>query len=288
MIIPQIAENLTKSGTATPPAHCPVCGAETEIRSENGIKTLHGPNMECPAKKVKAFTQFVSRNAMNIDGLSEATLEKFVDEAMITDFADIFSLDKWREKIVSMDGMGEKSFRNLVNAAETASHTTPDRLLYALGIPNIGVANARMIAKHCKNKWNAIQNLTEEELMSIDGIGDVMARAYTEYFRKEENIRKLQELLPLLDIDETYEEQKASSISGKTFVITGSLRHFENRDTCKQKIESLGGKVAGSVSKKTDYLINNDNTSNSSKNRKAGELGIPVITEDEFIAMIEA
>ena len=286
MIIPQIAENLTKSGTVTAPEKCPVCGADTQVHDENGVKTLHCPNPKCPAKMVKSFTHFVSRNAMNIEGLSEATLEKLIDEAMIVKFADIFMMDKWRDKMISMEGFGEKSFENLLKAADAASHTIPSRLLYALGIPNIGVANARMISKACKNKWSAIQNLTVEELSAIDGIGDIMAKAYVEYFENEENKQRVAELLDVLTIDESFEEQHVSAISGKTFVITGSLTHFDNRDACKEKIESLGGKTAGSVSKKTDYLINNDSTSGSSKNKKARDLGIPVITEEEFLAMI--
>lgn len=287
MIIPQIAENLTKSAGITPPDTCPVCGAATEIHDENGVRTLHCPNPQCPAKMVKSFTHFVSRNAMNIEGLSEATLEKLIDEAMVVQFADLFKMERWREKMVQMDGFGEKSFDNLIQAAKTASNTTPARLLYALGIPNIGVANARMIARHCRNKWEEIQNLTTEELSSIDGIGEVMAKAYAAYFQDEEHLRSVKELLQVLTLDETFEEQQTTSISGKTFVITGSLEHFENRDACKEKIESLGGKTAGSVSKKTDYLINNDILSGSSKNKKAKDLGIPIITEEQFLAMIE-
>ena len=270
----------------TPPEACPVCGPATEIHDENGVKTLHCPNPQCPAKMVKSFTHFVSRNAMNIEGLSEATLEKFIDEAMIKKFANLFRMDRWRDKMVQMEGFGEKSFQNLLDAAEKASHTTPARLLYALGTPNIGVANAKMIARACRTDWNQIQSLTAEDLSAIDGIGDVMAKAYVDYFQDEENRQRVAELLEVLIIDETFEEQSASSISGKTFVITGSLEHFENRDACKEKIESLGGKTAGSVSKKTDYLINNDSTSGSSKNKKAKELGIPIITEEEFLAMI--
>lgn len=287
MIIPQIAENKTKgSKPFAPPAECPVCGSETRIHDENGIKTLHCPNPECPAKMIKSFTHFVSRNAMNIEGLSEATLEKFIDEALIRKPADIFRMDKWRERIVTMEGFGEKSFDNLLAAAEKASHTTPERVLYALGIPNIGVANAKMIAKACRNSWQEIQNLTEEKLMSIEGIGDIMAKAYVQYFAKEENREKVEDLLSVLDIDESFEEA-GSTLEGKTFVITGSLNHFENRDEAKARIEQLGGKTAGSVSSKTDYLINNDISSGSSKNKKAKELGVPIITEEEFLEMIK-
>lgn len=293
MIIPQIAENLSKGSSdggrrrpVTPPDRCPVCGGETEVRSEKGIKTLHCPNPECPAKMVKSFTHFVSRNAMNIEGLSEATLEKFIDEALIVNFADIFRMEKHRDRVVTMDGFGEKSFDNLLEAADKARRTTPQRLLYALGIPNIGVANARMIAAACRNKWQEIQNLTFEQLTGIDGIGDVMARAYVDYFENPENVKKVEQLLEVLELDESFEEA-GGRLQGKTFVITGSLNHFDNRDACKAEILRLGGKTAGSVSSRTSYLINNDINSNSSKNKKAKELNVPIITEEQFLEMIK-
>lgn len=296
MIIPQIAQNKSKGLDATedgaprrlcaPPEKCPVCGQDTVIRNENGIGTVHCANAKCPAKMIKSFTHFVSRNAMNIEGLSEATLEKLVDEAVIRKPADIFRLERHREHIVSMEGFGEKSFENLVAAAEKASHTTPDRLLYALGIPNIGVANARMICRACRNNWEKITHLTEEEMVDIEGIGDIMARAYADFFAKADNQEMIADLMAVLTIDEGFEEA-ADTLAGKTFVITGSLERFENRDAAKAKIEELGGKTAGSVSKKTDYLINNDIASASSKNRKAKELGIPIITEEEFLEMIK-
>ena len=185
MIIPQIAENLTRSGSIRPPEHCPVCGSTTEIKDDNGVETLHCPDPDCPAKRIKSFTHFVSRNALNIEGLSEATLEKFIDEAMIREFADIFKLEQFQNQIVEMEGFGEKSFENLIAAAKAASYTTPSRLLYGLGIPNIGAANARMIAEACENKWAVIQNLNEEDLVAIDGIGDVMAKAYTAFLQKK-------------------------------------------------------------------------------------------------------
>ena len=269
-----------------PPEKCPVCGRDTQIMSDNGIETVHCVNEECPAKMIKSFTHFVSRNAMNIEGLSEATLEKLVDEALIRTPADIFRLEGCRERIVSMEGFGDKSFENLLAAAEKASHTTPDRLLYALGIPNIGVANARMIARECRNSWSRIAGLTEEELSGIEGIGDIMAKAYVEFFAKPDNIEKVEDLLSVLTIDESFEEA-ADTLAGKTFVITGSLEHFENRDAAKARIEELGGKTAGSVSSKTDYLINNDINSGSGKNKKAKELGVPIITEEEFLEMIK-
>lgn len=286
MIIPQIAENGTKSGTIAPPEKCPVCGASTEIHDDNGVETLHCPNPECPAKMIKAFTHFVSRNALNIEGLSEATLEKFIDEGMVRSFADLFRLEKWEEQIVVMEGFGIKSFENLTAAAAKASHTTPARLLYGLGIPNIGVANAKMIAKECKNNWQIIENLTEEQLSSIDGIGDIMAKAYVEFFNDPDKKDIVEELLTVLDIDQSYKETEGGSLTGKTFVITGKVFHYENRDAVKAAIEAAGGKTASSVSAKTDYLINNDIASGSSKNKKAKELGIPIITEEEFMAML--
>lgn len=288
MIIPQIAENTTKSGTITPPDNCPVCGAGTEIHDDNGVETLHCPNPECPAKKIKSFTHFVSRNALNIEGLSEATLEKFIDEAMIRDFADLFKLEKWQDKIVGMEGFGQKSFDNLIASTKKASETTPARLLYGLGIPNIGVANAKMIAKECQNNWVKIQSLTEEELSSIDGIGDIMAKAYVEFFRDEEKLDIVKRLLEVLSLDETFVQSAGGALTGKTFVITGKVFHYENRDAVKAAIEEAGGKTASSVSAKTDYLINNDITSGSSKNKKAKELGVPIITEEEFMKMLGA
>ena len=296
MIIPQIAQNKSKGKDETdegtprvllePPELCPVCGHETVVKNENGIETVHCVNEECPAKRIKSFTHFVGRNAMNVEGLSEATLEKLVDEAIIKAPVDLFRMEGCRERIVSMEGFGDKSFENLLAAAEKASHTTPDRLLYALGIPNIGVANAKMIARSCKNNWERIMSLTEEELIGIEGIGDIMAKAYVDFFAKADNMKIVEDLLEVLTIDESFEEA-GDVLAGKTFVITGSLEHFENRDAAKAKIEELGGKTAGSVSKKTDYLINNDINSASSKNKKAKELGVPIITEETFLEMIK-
>ncbi len=286
MIIPQIAENTTKSGTIKPPANCPACGAETEIHDDSGVETLHCPNPECPAKKIKAFTHFVSRNALNIEGLSEATLEKFAGEGMICDFADLFKLERWQDKIVNMEGFGQKSFDNLIASTKKAAQTTPARLLYALGIPNIGVANAKMIAKECQNNWAKIQSLTEDELSSIDGIGDIMAKGYAEFFRDEEKLRAVGELLEVLTLDETFVQSTGGALTGKTFVITGKVYHYENRDAVKAAIEAAGGKTASSVSAKTDYLINNDITSGSSKNKKAKELGVQIITEEDFMKML--
>ena len=287
MIIPQIAENLTRSSNLEIPDACPVCGKETVIKKDNDVEVLFCANPDCPAKQIKSLTHFVSRNAMNIDGLSEATLEKFVSMGFVKEPADLFRLERFRSEITEMEGFGEKSFENLLAAAETASHTTPARLLYSLGVPNIGASNARVIAKAYKNQWKDIQNATADQLTQIEGIGDIMAAGYVEYFRNPVNAEKVEDLLQQLELDQSYEEEEQQAYAGKTFVITGSLNHYENRDAMKAEIEAGGGKVAGSVSKKTDFLINNDIESGSSKNKKAKELGIPIITEDDFIKMFK-
>ncbi len=288
MIIPQIAENLTRSSNLKIPDECPVCGKEAIIKNETGVEVLFCTNPECPAKQIKSLTHFVSRNAMNIDGLSEATLEKFVAMGFVKEPADLFGLKKYESEITSMEGFGQKSFDNLQKAVETASHTTPARFLYSLGVPNIGVANARIIAKHFRNKWSEISGASEEQLTQIEGVGDVMAAEYTKFFEDDANQEKVANLLQHIQLDESFEEQQATAFAGKTFVITGSLNHYENRDALKAEIEAGGGKVSGSVSKKTDYLINNDIESGSSKNKKAKELGIPIITEDMYIEMFKS
>ncbi len=293
MIIPQIAENLTKSGNCAVPASCPICGGATAVKAEREAEALYCTNPHCPAKQIKAFAHFVSRNALNIEGLSEATIEKFVAEGFIKEFADIFKLERFRDKIVILEGFGEKSYANLITAAEKASHTTAPRLLYGLGIPNIGAANAKLICKAAGSDWEKIQALTAQELLEIQGIGDVMAEGYERFFADEENRRIVADLLEVLTIEKKKPSARLKADSaaahasesgeGLTFVITGSLEHFANRDELKELIENLGGKVAGSVSSKTSFLINNDNMSGSSKNKKAKELGIPIITEREFL-----
>lgn len=287
MIIPQIESNLTRSGTVAPPEKCPVCGGDTEIRQERGVKTLQCTNEECPARRIEAFAHFVSRDALNVEGLSKATLEKLIDGGIIREFADIFTLDRHRERIEEFYGFGEKSFDNLLAAAAKASRTTPARLLYGLGIPGIGAANGKLIARTCRNSWEKIENITFDELTAVDGIGDVMARAFRSYFDDENNRAMVSRLLDVIDLDESFEDRSGGMLEGKTFVITGSLKHFENRSALKAEIEKAGGKTSGSVSGRTDYLINNDSSSGSSKNRKAAELGVPVITEEEFLEMIK-
>lgn len=287
MIIPQIAENLTKSGNLPIPDQCPVCGKEAAIKKEKDVEVLYCTNPRCMAKQIKSLTHFVSRNAMNIDGLSEATLEKLVARGYIHHLADLFRLKQYRNEITTMEGFGQKSFENLMNALQRARQTTPARLLYSLGIPNIGAANAKLIAGACKNKWAAIESITEEELAAIDGIGEIMAAGYTAFFKKQENRDAVADLLSELTLDESFEQTEEQIFEGQTFVVTGSLEHYENRDALKAVIEERGGKVAGSVSKKTDYLINNDPESGSSKNKKAKELGIPILTEEDFQSLLQ-
>lgn len=283
MIIPQIAENLTKSGSLTIPCECPVCHEKTQIRQENDTETLICPNPDCDAKKIKSFTLFVSRDAMNIDGLSEATLEKFLARGFLHTYADLFHLDRYKDEITQMDGFGEKSFANLSDSIEKARHTTLARLIYSLGIPNIGIANAKMICREYKNDLKRLLNAPAEELAGIDGVGPVIAGTFVAFFAEEKNKKALEALLAEVTPEQETFSEEALPLSGKSFVVTGSLNHFENRNALKEKIEALGGKVTGSVTGKTVCLINNDNTSNSSKNKKAQELGVSILTEEAFM-----
>ncbi len=287
MIIPQIAENLTCSGNLKIPETCPVCGGATKINGVNGVETLYCTNPDCQAKKIKSFTLFVSRDAMNIDGLSEATLEKLIARGFIHSFADIFRLKEHRQEIVEMEGLGEKSFENLMNSIDRARNTTLPRLIYGLGISNIGSANAKMICRAFGYDLNRIRHAGAEEMSLIDGIGPVIAGTFADYFSSGKNQAALDDLLGELTIEIPAAETGPGLLEGKTFVITGSLEHYANRNEMKAVIEEQGGKVTGSVSAKTDYLINNDASSGSSKNRKARELGIPVITEEEFLSMVQ-
>lgn len=287
MIIPQIARNLTRSGLTTVPEKCPVCGEKTGIKEDNGFKFLYCFNPECPAKKIKKFTHFVSRNAMNIDGLSEETLEKFVDSGYIHEFADIYHLSRFEEEIVGTKGFGRKSFDNYMAAINASRNTECYRVINGLGILNVGLTNAKMLCREFHNDIDKLIHATEEELTGIDGIGEVIAGSFVQYFRDENNRKEVQNLLKELTLKQEEETpQENESISGKVFVITGSLNTFSNRDELKLLIEKLGGKVTGSVSSKTDYLINNDAMSSSSKNKKARELGVHIITEEEFRAFL--
>lgn len=281
MIIPQIAENLTGSGNAPIPHTCPACGQETVVKKENDVECLFCVNPGCPAKKIKSFGLFTSRDAMNIDGLSEATLEKFIARGFIHDFGDIFEISRYKDEIVEMEGFGQKSYDNLMESLERAKETTLPRVIYSLGIANIGLANAKVICRHFDNDLDRIRHASLEEVSDIDTIGPVIAGNLVAYFRDEDNNRRLDHLMRFLHIQEDSPKQE-QIFEGMNFVITGSLVHFGNRSEAKELIESLGGKVTGSVTKKTNYLINNDIQSNSSKNKKARELGIPILSEEDF------
>lgn len=286
MIIPQIAKNLTQSGTLDIPEICPVCGGATKIKSENDVEALYCTNSDCPAKKIKAFTLFVSRDAMNIDGLSEATLEKFIARGYLKDFGDLYELQQYEEEIVEMDGLGRKSYDNLIASIEKSRQTSLPKVLYSLGILNIGLANAKLICKAFDYDLDKIKLADEESVSEIDGIGPVIARSLVEYFADPENMRMLNHLLMHLELEQVAVEEN-QVFAGMNFVITGSVLHFANRAEVKEKIESMGGKVTGSVTSKTNYLINNDTTSNSSKNKKAKELNVPIISEEEFMALYQ-
>ncbi|MBR3402376.1 MAG: NAD-dependent DNA ligase LigA [Parasporobacterium sp.] len=286
MIIPQIAENLTESGNFPIPDTCPACHGATCVVEENDVKTLHCPNPECPAKKIKLFADFVSRNAMNIEGISEETLEKFIGHGFITEFADIYRLSRYRDEIVNMNGFGEKSYENLIRSVNQSRKTALYRLINGLGIIGIGPQNAKVLCRHFKNDFEKLRCAGVEELTGADGIGEVLAGNIRSYFADEENKRMLDDLLQEITLEQEQAEESDLKLTGMTFVITGSLTHYENRDALKSEIEAMGGKVAGSVSAKTSYLINNDILSGSSKNKKARELNIPVITEEEYLEMI--
>ena len=284
MIIPQIALNKTKSNNVKIPKVCPVCGGTTKIEQINDVKSLYCTNPACQAKHIKSFAHFVSRNAMNIDGLSEATIEKFISHGYLKSFTDLYHLDRYKDGIVSLDGFGEKSYDNTIAAVENSRNTTMPRLIYSLGIANIGLSNAKMIVKAIGDNKDALISADRESLEAIDGIGSVIADAFVSYFENEENVQLFEKLIDELDIQHD-EVQTEQTLDGKIFVITGSLNYFDNRNALKELIESMGGKVTGSVTGKTDFLINNDVASSSSKNKTAAKLGVPVITEEEFLSI---
>lgn len=287
MIIPQIAENLTRSGKVQIPKRCPVCRGRAKIRQLNDVRALYCVNPECQAKKVKRFALFASRDALNIDGLSEATLEKFIGAGFIRSYADIFHLDRHRDAIVEMEGFGQKSYDNLIASVKKASHTTLPRVIYGLGISGIGLANAKMLCKEFHYDFEQMRRAEQDALLEVDGIGGVLADTWVSYFEEKRNNRAVDALLAELDIEQGEENLLGAAFAGMTFVITGSLVHFSNRKELQEAIEARGGKVTGSVTAKTTYLINNDVASNSSKNKKAKELGIPILSEEDFLRLLE-
>ena len=284
MIIPQIARNLTRSGRIEIPRTCPVCGGETRVRQMNDAKSLYFTNPECQAKRIKAFALLTSRDALNVEGLSEATLEKFIARGFIHKYTDIFHLDRYQEEIQSMEGFGEKSYANLIQSIEKARETTLPKVIYSLGIAGVGLANAKLICRESDYDVTKLMNATEEELSEIAGVGPVIAKAFTEYFSSEEKKQAFLELMQELKIQEEPRNEE-QQFAGMNFVITGSVNHFANRNEVKELIEQRGGKVTGSVTGKTNYLINNDVNSTSSKNKKARELKVPIISEEEFMKL---
>lgn len=293
MIIPQIADNLTRSNLVKIPEECPVCGGETRIKKDNDVKSLYCINKDCGAKKIKTFTHFTSRDAMNIEGLSEATIEKFITKGFIHELADIFHIEEYKDVITTMEGFGEKSYNNLVKSINNARKTTPANFLYSLGIKNIGLSNAKLICKEFNNNFDKVRQANGEELIKIPGIGGVIADSFTEYFKDPDNQRQVDNVLKevVFEIEGSSNIQADSSnqvLMNKNIVITGSLEHYTNRKELKEFIEELGGKVLSAVSTKTDYLINNDKLSQSSKNKKAKELGIEIITEEDFLNIIQS
>lgn len=283
MIIPQVSENLTRSGTVKPPEVCPVCAGKTEIKQNNDVRNLFCTNEECPAKQIKTFSLFVSRDAMNMEGLSEATLEKFIAKGFVKELADLFQLERYKDEIITMEGFGVKSYNKLIASINKSRKTSPARLLYSLGIPNIGLSTAKLICKNFAFNWPDIENATFEQLTEISGIGDIMAEAYVRYFSNEKNNAAVKDLLKEIEFEEIKTSEEDLMFENMVFVITGSVEHFKNRDELKNIIEQKGGKVTGSVTANTNYLINNDNLSGSSKNKKAKELGTSIITEQQFI-----
>ena len=283
MIIPQVSDNLTRSNNIEIPENCPVCSGETIIKNENDIKTLYCVNDECLAKQIKSFTHFVSRDALNVEGLSEATIEKLIAKGLVKELADIFHIEKFKDIITGMEGFGEKSFNNLINSVNKARKTTASRLLYSFGIANIGLSNAKIISRRFSDDWKRIQGAAYDDLVEINGIGEVMAKNYVKFFSDEKKKVIVEDVLKEVEIEVSPKTSLSQVFKNFIFVITGSVDHFKNRDELKAAIEERGGKVTSSVTSKTNYLINNDNLSNSSKNKKAKELGIEIITEVQFL-----
>jgi DNA ligase (NAD+) len=287
MIIPQIANNLTRSGNMPIPEKCPVCNGITKIKNDFDVKSLYCTNVDCLAKKIKSFTHFVSRDAMNMEGLSEATIEKLIAKGMITELADLFHVEKFKDEIIVMEGFGEKSFANLIVSINRARNTTLPRLIYSLGISNVGLSNAKLICKELGNDLERIRRADKETLVEIPGVGPMIAETFVAFFEKEANNQIIDDILKEITLEKAEETTIEQIFKDINFVITGSVTHFENRNEVKAIIEAKGGKVTGQVTSKTNYLINNDNLSSSSKNKKAKALQIPIITEEEFMTMLE-
>ena len=286
MIIPQIADNLTQSNSLAIPNKCPVCNHEARIISSNDVKYLYCMNDFCPAKLVKRLSQFTSRNAMNIEGLSDAIINKLADEGLIKTYADIYNLKRYKNDIISFEGFGEKSYDNLINSIEKSRNVKLANFIFALGIPDIGLSRAKLICKNYSNDINKIRNLTFEELSKIDGIGEIIAKGWIDTFNNNDFIKELELLLKEVNFTDSSIDNN-QPLKDLTFVITGSVNNFTNRDELVEYIESYGGKVVKAISNNVNYLINNDITSTSTKNTKAKELGIKIISENDLMSMIQ-
>lgn len=285
MIIPQIANNITCSNNLVIPDKCPVCNHKTEIVTNNDITYLYCPNEFCFAKFMKRLSLFVSRNAMNIDGISEAILSRLINENMVKTYADLYNLSIYKDKIINFDGFGEKSYNNLIESIEKSRKVKLANFIYSLGIPDIGLSRAKLICSKFNNDIDVVSNLSYDKLSEIVGVGDVIAKEWIDTFKNPDFIseyNKIKKEIILID-----NVNNKTTLKDKTFVITGSVNNFKNRDELIEYIESLGGKVVKAISNNVDFLINNDITSTSSKNTKAKELGIKIISEDDLLKMSE-
>lgn len=287
MVIPKVHESLTRSNNLDIPSKCPCCGGDVEIHNENGSKTLHCMNQQCSAKLLSQFVYFVSRECMNIDGLSEATLDRFIQAGWLIQLKDIYHLYEHKKEMIHMDGFGKRRVEKLLDAIEKSRNSKLSNFITALSIPLIGKSTAKDMAKVCHNHINEFFLNIESKFdwSNVDGIGDTTNDSINDYFDK--NLEAVKDLIKEINFSSSENDNHSSKdLSGLTFVITGKVEKYKNRNVMKEEIESKGGKVSGSVSSKTNYLVNNDMSSNSSKNKKAKELMIPIITEDELIKLI--
>lgn len=286
-IIPKVINITEVVGSFVIPNKCPVCHAPAVVReSESGTKTLHCTNAACPAKQLKKFARFVSKEGINIDGISEQTVWKFINHGFIREYADFYKLKNYAFEISCFEGFGKKSVSNLLESVEKSRHTDGRHLLYALNIPLCGGDVAKKLLSRYKVKElieTARLSMFDDEFASIDGIGPEKSAKFIAWFKDDIHFQHVQHLLSELIIEEQEPVETGNKCQGLTFVVTGDVHHYKNRNELKAYIESQGGKVTGSVSKSTNFLINNDAASQSSKNKKAHELNIPIITEDEFI-----
>lgn len=283
MVIPKIDDNLTRSNTLKIPTTCPCCGHPTEIKYTDNSKVLMCTNPDCAAKKLAQFTHFVSRKCMNIDGLSERTLEALISHGFVNNYCDIYHLTRYKDKLYKLDGMGKKSVENLLNNVEKSRNVKLENFIAALGIEGVGLSAAKTISKACNGDWNTLWQMWNHEydFTRLDDIGEITSNNFIKFF--DRYINDISNLAAEMNFVVENNSGYTTSLNGKSFCITGSLTHYANRDALVKAIENNGGKYVSGVSKKTDYLINNDKTSTSGKNKKAIDLGIPIISEEDFM-----